>query len=68
MHREHFPEKRELFRFGTFDYAGILVQSFSTSLWGILACWLLKKSRTLWNPILAHFVYDFLLTILIGGN
>lgn len=68
MHREHFPEKRGLFRFGTFDYAGILVQSFSTSLWGIITCWLLKKSRTLWNPILAHFVYDFLLTILIGGN
>ena len=58
----------KLFRFGTFDYAGILVQSFSTSLWGILTCWLLKNSRTLWNPILAHFVYDFLLTILIGGN
>lgn len=58
----------KLFRFGTFDYAGIFVQSFSTSLWGILTCWLLKKSRTLWNPILAHFVYDFLLIILIGGN
>lgn len=58
----------KLFRFGTFDYAGILVQSFSASLWGILTCWLLKNSRTLWNPILAHFVYDFLLTILIGGN
>lgn len=58
----------KLFRFGSFDYAGILVQSFSAALWGILACWLLKKSRTLWNPILAHFVYDFLLTILTGGN
>ncbi len=56
------------FRFGTFDCAGILVQSFSTLLWGILTCWLLKNSRTLWNPILAHFIYDFLLTILIGGN
>lgn len=58
----------KLFRFGTFDYAEILVQSFSTSLWGILTCWLLKNSGTLWNPILAHFVYDFLLIILIGGN
>jgi len=58
----------KLLRFGTFDYVGILVQSFSTSLWGILTCWLLKKSRTLWNPIFAQFVYDFLLTILIGGN
>lgn len=58
----------KFFRFGVFDYTGFFVQSFSTSLWGILTCWLLKNSRTLWNPILAHFVYDFLLTILIGGN
>lgn len=42
--------------------------AISTLLWGILTCWLLKNSRTLWNPILAHFVYDFLLTILVGGN
>lgn len=58
----------KLFRFRTFDCAGLLVQSFSASLWGIVLCWQLKKSRTLWNPILAHFIYDFLTTILIGGN
>lgn len=55
----------KLFRFGTFDCAGLLVQSFSASLVG---SWQLKKSRTLWNPILVHFAYDFLVTILIGGN
>lgn len=58
----------KLFRFGTFDYTGILVQSFSASLMGIVNSWLLKNSGTLWNPIFAHFVYDFLLTILIGGK
>ncbi len=58
----------KLFRFGTFDCAGLLVQSFSASLWGIVLCWQLKKSRTLWNPILAHFIYDFFTTILISGN
>lgn len=57
----------KLSRFGAFDCAGFLVQSFSASIWGILTCWLLKKSRTLWNPILVHSIYDFLSTILIGG-
>lgn len=57
----------KLFRFGTFDWAGLLAQSFSALICGILTCWLLKKSRTLWNPILAHSIYDFLSTILIGG-
>lgn len=57
-----------LFRFGTFDCAGLLMQSFSALVWGVIACWLLKKSKTLWNPILAHFTYDLLCIILIGGN
>lgn len=58
----------KLFRFGTFDCAGLLMQSFSAAIWGILTCWLLRKSRTLWNPILAHFVYDLLCSMLIGGG
>lgn len=56
----------ELLRFGTFDYTMYLMQSCAAAIWGILPCWLLKKSGTLWNPILAHSVYDFLFTILIG--
>lgn len=58
----------KLFRFGTFDFAGILSQSIAASLCGIWACWLLKKSKTIWNPILAHFTYDFLFTMMIGGS
>lgn len=58
----------KLFRFGMFDCVGLLIQSFSALVWGIITCWLLKKSKTLWNPILAHFAYDLLYTILIGGN
>ena len=57
-----------LFRFGAFDYAGLLVQSFSALLWGILTCWLMRRSETLWNPILAHFAYDFSCIMLIGAN
>lgn len=57
-----------LFRFGTFDYAELLAQSFSALLWGILTCWLMRRSRTLWNPILAHFAYDLSCIMLIGAN
>ncbi len=58
----------KLFRFGSFDYVGFLMQSFSALLLGILTCLLMKKSRTLWNPILAHFAYDLSFVMLIGAN
>ena len=58
----------KLFRFGMFDCAGFLGQSFSALIWGILTCRLLKRFRSLWNPILAHSAYDLLCVLLIGGN
>lgn len=58
----------KLFRFGSFDYVGLFMQSFSALLLGILTCLLMKKSRTLWNPILAHFAYDLSFVMLIGAN
>ena len=57
-----------LFRFGTFDYADLLVQSCSALLWGILTCWLMRRSRTLWDPILVHFAYNLSCIMLIGVN
>lgn len=56
----------KLLRFGTFDFAGILSQSIAALIWGILNCWLLKKGKTLWNPIIAHTVYDVLLVFFVG--
>lgn len=33
-----------------------------------MLCWLFKKSKTLWNPILAHTIYDLTYVFLVGGN
>ena len=57
-----------LFRFGTFDCADLLVQSYSALLWGILTCWLMRRSRTLWDPILVHFAYNLSCIMLIRVN
>ncbi len=56
----------KLYRFGTFDLSGMLAQSVSAVNWGVLCCWLLKKSETLWNPVIAHFFYDALYVLFVG--
>lgn len=56
----------KLYRFGTFDFAAMLTQSFSAFLWGIIFCWLLRKGKSLWNPIIAHGAYDLMSVLLIG--
>ena len=54
------------YRFGNMDYAGLLTQSFAVSLCGLLFCWLLKKGKTLWNPMIVHVFYDILTDLLVG--
>ena len=56
----------KFYRFGTMDYSTWLVQSFTTAVWGVVSCWLLKKSRTIWNPIIAHIVYDIFVGLFVG--
>ena len=53
----------KLLLYGRFDWAGILSQSISAFVCGILFAVMLKRSRTLWNPILAHFCYDWMLEV-----
>ena len=55
-----------LYRFDTMDYAAWLGQSLAAAVWGVLCCILLKRGRTLWNPIIAHTVYDVLCVLLVG--
>ncbi|MGN1458425.1 MAG: CPBP family intramembrane glutamic endopeptidase [Acutalibacteraceae bacterium] len=57
----------KLLRFGTFDFVGIIGQSISALVWGIVFCWLLKKGKTIWNPIIAHTIYDLMYVLLVGG-
>ena len=40
---------------------GILTQSISAFTYGILFSVMLRRSGTVWNPILAHFYYDWML-------
>jgi len=64
----HFPSYFiKLLRFGTFDYTGIISQSISAFIWGIVFCNLLKNGKTIWNPILAHTIYDLMYVLLVGG-
>jgi len=55
-----------LYRFGKFDYSALLTQSISAAIWGCVCCWLLKRGKTLWNPIIAHAVYDVLSVLFVG--
>lgn len=54
------------YRFGTMDYSTWLIQSLTTAIWGMAGCWLLKKSRTIWNPIIAHIIYDVFIVLFVG--
>lgn len=65
----HYPAYLIKFlRFGVFDLTGIITQSISTLVWGFVFCWLLKKGKTIWNPIIAHTIYDLVCVLLLGGN
>lgn len=55
-----------LYRFGTLDFSGLMAQSISAAICGAAYCWLLKKGKTLWNPIIVHAGYDMLCVLLIG--
>jgi len=64
----HFPSYFiKLLRFGTFDSIGIIIQSISALIWGIVFCMLLEKGKTIWNPIIAHTIYDLMFVLFIGG-
>ena len=58
----------KLYRFGAFDLIGLIGQSTGPLIWGLVLCWLLNKGKTLWNPIIAHIVYDLAYVLLVGGN
>lgn len=64
----HFPAYFiKLLRFGTFDFIGIIGQSISALVWGIVCCRLLKNGKNIWNPIIAHTIYDLMYVLLVGG-
>ena len=64
----HYPSYFiKLLRFGTFDFMGIIGQSSTALVFGIVFCWLLKKGKTIWNPIIVHIVYDLTYVLLVDG-
>ncbi len=56
----------KLYRFGAFDFPGMLMQSLSAAVWGLTFCWLVKRGKTIWNPIIAHAFYDLAFVLLVG--
>lgn len=55
----------KLFLYGQFDLAGFVIQSISALIYGLLFAVMLKRSETLWNSIIAHFYYDWVLAVLV---
>ena len=53
----------KFYRFGTFDFMGIALQSVSVLVWGVVFCMLLKKGKSLWNPIIVHAFYDIMVVL-----
>ncbi len=53
----------KLFLYGSFDRTGMISQSISALLCGLLFAVMLRRSGTLWNPVLAHFYYDWVLEL-----
>lgn len=55
----------KLLLYGQFDLAGFAAQSLSVLFCGLLFALMLKRSSTLWNPIIAHFYYDWILEVIV---
>lgn len=53
----------KLILYGQFDLPGMMAQSMSALLLGMLFAVMFRRSGTLWNPILAHFYYDLMLEV-----
>lgn len=56
----------KFYRFGIFDFAGIIGQSTAALFWGFVCCWLLKRGKSIWNPIIAHSLYDLAFVLFVG--
>lgn len=52
-----------LFLYGQFDWTGFAAQSLSVFFCGLLFAVMLKRSGSLWNPVIAHFYYDWMLEV-----
>ena len=50
---------------GNFNCSGFLVQSVSALFCGLLFAVMLRRSKTLWNPMIAHFYYDWMLEMFV---
>ncbi len=53
----------KLLLYGQFSWSGIIPQSMSALFCGLLFAIMFKRSGTLWNPIIAHFYYDWILEV-----
>lgn len=53
----------KLLLYGQFSWSGVVTQSVSALFCGILFAVMLKRGGTLWNPIIAHFYYDWILEV-----
>ena len=55
----------KLLLYGHFNWSGFLVQSVSALFCGLLFAVMLRRSKTLWNPMIAHFYYDWMLEMFV---
>ena len=44
----------------------VVTDAWGYSSWGVIGCLLLKRGKTIWNPIIAHTVYDVVVVLFVG--
>lgn len=54
------------FRHDFFDLSGLITQSISALVFGLIFCWLMKKGKSLWGPIIVHTLYDYCIILFVG--
>ena len=55
----------KLHLYGQLNLSGLVTQSISALFCGLLFAVMLKRSETLWNPMIAHFYYDWMLEVFV---
>jgi len=53
----------KLLLYGQFNWSGIVMQSIAALFCGLLFAVMLQRSGTIWNPVIAHFYYDWMLEV-----
>jgi membrane protease YdiL (CAAX protease family) len=55
------------YQHGVFDWSGAVFQSITAIIWGVVLCVHMKMSKSIWFPILIHFLFDYMAILFMGA-